>query len=196
MTRPTLDLSLSDRRALAMATVVIGGTWSVKLGLPALREWEVTQRTAAIAVLHDRTAAVDGARSTAALVDSLRSRHLRLMSLDSGVVSAATVAEGGAALSSMIADIAENANVRVASLQIRGDTVAHTGFARVAVRLVGSSDVTGLAALMHDVEGGETLIAVRELSVAQSDPAAPPSRAESLRIELLAETLVRVKATR
>jgi hypothetical protein len=196
MTRPTLNLSLRDRRALVMATVVIGGGWSIRFGLPLLREWETAQRTMANAVLHDRIAANDGARSMAPLVDSLRSRRLRLIGLDSGIVSAATIAEGGAALSSIVADIADAANVRVTSLQIRGDTVVHDGFARVAVRLIGASDVAGLAVLLHDVEGGETVIAVRELSVAQSDPAAPSARAESLRIELLAETLVRVKAAR
>jgi hypothetical protein len=196
MTGFTLNLSTRDRRALSAAAIVVGGGWSAKLGLPALHEWETTQRTAAVAVLNDRAAAIAGARTASVLDDSVRARSYRLASLDSGIVSVATVAEGGAALSSIVADVAEAANVRVTSLQIRGDTVVRGGFARVAVRLIGVSDVAGLAALLHDVEANDVSIAVRELSVAQSDPAAPSSHAESLRIDLLAETLVRVKAGR
>ena len=193
MTAVGLAISSRDRRALTLGVVVVGGGWSVALGLPRLKSWEATQRAEAASAAHERNVADAGARSLRAMHDSLASRRSRLAQLDSSIVSAISAAEAGAQLSSFVADAAETSGVRVTSLQIRGDTVATAGFARVAVRFVAQADVAALAALLRELEDGAILAAVREIVVSQPEPAAPSDRAEVLRIELVAETLARIR---
>ncbi|HKW09106.1 MAG TPA: hypothetical protein VJO33_01935, partial [Gemmatimonadaceae bacterium] len=47
-----------------------------------------------------------------------------------------------------------------------------------------------LAKLLNSLEGGPTLLAIRDLTVSQSEPAALPERAEALRIEFTIEGLM------
>ena len=79
---------------------------------------------------------------------------------------------------------------------LRGrDDVAY-GQARVAVRASGIGDIAGVTRLLNDIESGAPLLAVRELSITQPEPAAPDGRAEALRFEMLVEGLARVEAAR
>jgi hypothetical protein len=80
--------------------------------------------------------------------------------------------------------------VKVGSVQLRADSAfTADGFARVAVRLNATGDVTGLATLLGALEGDSLLIAVRELVVNQPEPAAPSTKLETLRFEMLVEGL-------
>ena len=62
------------------------------------------------------------------------------------------------------------------------------------VRVTGITDVTGLAGFLHQVERGDTLVAVRELSVSQSDPTASDAKPEMLHVDLLVAAIGVLKA--
>ena len=76
------------------------------------------------------------------------------------------------------------------------DSASRNGLARVAVRASGIGDIAGVTRLLQDIESGVPLLAVRELSITQPEPAAPDGRAEALRFEVLVEGLARVEAAR
>jgi len=185
--------SSRDRRALLLGVVVIGGGSGLSVGGPRFKAWESEQAARATAATNDATLATASAKSLPVYRDSLRVRRARLASLDSTLIEGNSPAEAGAALSSLVADLAESAEVRIASLQLRGDTTVSGGFSRVAVRVVGTSDITGLATLLHDIEAGSMLLAVREMIVSQPEPGAPASRPEMLRVDLVVETLARIR---
>jgi Tfp pilus assembly protein PilO len=96
----------------------------------------------------------------------------------------------------MISEMGDESGIRVTSALVRSDTMTKAPFARIAVRISATGDVEGLADYLRSIESAEQLLAVRELSVAQSEPGAPDSRAESLHFEMLVEGLVRLDPPR
>ena len=110
------------------------------------------------------------------------------------ILRGATIPEAGASLASVVSDYADDRAIRLVSVQIRPDSAAKGGLARVAVRAVGVGDIAGLTSLLRDIESGTPILAVRELAITQPDPAGPDGRAEALRFELLVEGIASVGA--
>ena len=187
-------LSARDRRTLAIGVAAMGSIVALGRGLPALARWErgrVEAAAEARARLRDETVA---ARLLPALTDSLRARRARLDSLE-GVLFVGTLpAEASAQLAAVLAEYAEAAQLKVVSVQMRQDTArAGAPLLRVGARLVGAGDVTALAGLLQAIETDESPLAVRELTVSQSEPAAPDTRPEILRLELFVEGLASLR---
>ena len=63
------------------------------------------------------------------------------------------------------------------------------------MRVAGTGDVRALASLLRGVTSDERLLAIRELSVSQSDPTAA-SKVESLRLDLTVEALCLIEPAR
>ncbi len=133
-----------------------------------------------------------GIRTLPEVRDSLRAREIRLASFDSVILSGASAAAAAADLAATLEEMADAAPIKVASMQLRADSAAPGSLTTVAVRVTGTTDVAGLSAFLRAVEGGEAPLRVRELAVTQPDPAAPPNRVESLRIDALVEGLAQV----
>jgi len=98
-------------------------------------------------------------------------------------------AAAAAALASTVGDIADENTLKVTSLQLRSDSVAKAGLASIQVRLTGVTDVAGLAGFLRSIEGAATPMAVRDLTVSQPEPAASDAKPETLRIDILVESL-------
>jgi hypothetical protein len=142
-----------------------------------------------MAVLEQQQA-VDAAQNLLpTLRDSLRQRRMRLANLDSQWLVASSASVATASLASTLEDLAADAPVKINAMQMRADTTTRSGIVRVAVRVTGVADVTGLAAFLRAVDGGEQYLTVRELAVSQPEPGAPDSKPEMLRIDLLVEAL-------
>jgi hypothetical protein len=111
------------------------------------------------------------------------------------VLTNAAPAAAGGMLASMLSDAAAEAGMRVASIQVRPDTARRNGYMRIGVRgdLVG--DVVGLRQLLTALEGGMTLLSVRELSIAQPELTPAPDRPETLRVQLLVDALIATPRT-
>jgi uncharacterized protein with GYD domain len=185
----TVRLRARDQRTAMVGSAFIVLALAGRHVIPAVAAWNAAQLSSAaedrLRVGEGRAARLDLPR----LRDSTRARRLRLDALDTMLLAAATPVEAAAALASTLEDIADSAPVRVASLQIRVDS-ARRGFARVGVRISGAADVRGLADFLSVVEGDDPpWMAVRELSVTQSDPAATPNKPEALHVDLLVEAL-------
>jgi hypothetical protein len=74
-------------------------------------------------------------------------------------------------------------------MQLRADTVASAGLARVEVRVTGVTDIAGLARFLHAVEADETPLVVRDVNVSQPEPWGSDSKPETLRIDVLIATI-------
>lgn len=183
-----------DRRALGAGCALIGSLLFIGRGVPAWRQWEQNERLA----IQESTRRLDGAwssiraRRSIAVMRGVLTR--RLDSLSSAYLHASSVAVAGAALATLTGDLGDESGVRVTSTSVRADSSTTSAFTRVAVRISATGDVEGLADYLRSIESYEQLLAVRELSVAQTDPGAPDSRVESLRFEVLVEGLAQIDA--
>ena len=186
-------ISAHDRRFLAVGGTVVGSLIVLARGLPALRSWERQKLEQAAAIRVDLAAARDGRRALPALRESLKVRHARLAALDSTLLSGQSSSAAAADLTALAGQIAADARVKVNALQIFADSALSGTVAHVRVRMTGVADVTGLAAFLRAVEGGDTPLVVRELVVTQPDAAAPSSKPETLRIEVVIEGIAIIR---
>jgi hypothetical protein len=163
-------------------------------GLPALTNWQRAKRDEAATVASDLAAAQAGARLMPSLRDSLQSRKARLAAIDSAILAGPTPSGAAAGLASALEDIADEASVKVSAMQLQADSAGAGGLVQVGVRMTAVGDVYGLLALLRAIEGGRQLLAVRELAVTASEPSAPSSKQETLRLDLMVVGLARLAA--
>lgn len=189
----SLGLSQRDRRTLVVGATVVSSLVVLARGMPAIRSWEADQLARAQAAAQALAVLRGGRAILPALRDSVRARRARLAALDSTVLSGASPSAIGAALASALEDIADDNALKISALQLRPDSVAVGGLARVEVRIIGVVDVTGLAGMLRDIEGGQTSMLVRDLSVSQPDPAASDAKPEALRIDILVAAIGPIK---
>jgi hypothetical protein len=154
-------------------------------GMPALRSWETKQATAASSAMDDLGRLRGGLRALPEIRDTLRARRRRLVALDSTLLNGMSPSSIAAALASVLESLAEDNAIKITALQLSADSVVIDGLARVAVRVSGVSDVTGVVGFLRGVEGGTIPLVVRDLSVSQPEPAAPESKPEALRVDVL-----------
>jgi hypothetical protein len=185
----TFGLSHRDRRTLILGLCVVGTLLTVARGAPALRSWEGTQTSEAQSATQRLAALRGGMRLLPRLRDSLRARRARLAALDSSLLIGATPAAIAAQLASVLEDLADDNALKVTAMQLRADTVATAGLARVEVRVTGITDIIGLAGLLRAIESDETPLVVRDLSVSQPEPVGSDARAEALRVDLLVASI-------
>ena len=186
-----LGLSARDRRTLIVGASVVGGLFAAARGLPSLVRWQNDRRMEVESMVADLSAARAGARQMPAMRDSLRARQKRLAAVDSAILSGPTSSSAAAMLASALEELAAESSVKVSAMQLHADSAAGA-VVQVGVRVTAVADVYGLLALLRAIEGGETLLAVRELAVTQPEPAAPSSKPEALRIDMMVVGLARV----
>lgn len=185
-----VTISNRDRRVLAAGVAAIVVLIAVSRGLPALRQWQSESRDSASALAQE----VARVRTMMALNrvtrDSLAARQRRFIALAPLLVRGETHAMGGAMLASLISSAATAASVRLGPVQVRADTSARGVFSRVGARAEITGDVQGVGAFLSILERGPTLLAVRELTISQPEPAAAPDRAEVLHVALAVDALM------
>jgi hypothetical protein len=191
-----LGFSARDRRTATLGITVVGGLIGVSRGLPALNAWEQTR----VAEASDAMARLSSARAKDRLLsvlrDSLRARLERLAAADSALLTGTSSAAAAADLASLLDEAGGAARLRITAMQLRADSAAQGSITRVAVRVTGTTDVRGLASFLHSIEGNNTPLAIRELVVAQPEPAALESKPEALRVDIVVEGLARILVPR
>lgn len=183
------SLSQRDRRTLLLGGAILAALLVLSRGLPLWSRWSDDAIATAAELADDEAEARRTVASAGRAGDSLAARSARFRALAPALVDGATPGAAGASLAGLLSGAAAVAGVRVASLQLRPDSASAATFTLLAVRAELVGDARGLAAMLSLLERGPTLIAVRELSINQPEPAAPPERAEMLRVQLLIEAL-------
>ena len=181
-----------DRLAVGVGGALISTLLMLGRGVPAWTAWDASARLSAAGSRRELTitqAAIHAHHSGLSMRATLARQ---LDSLSGAYLSAPSAAIAGAALATLISDLAAENGIRVTSVSVRPDSAARTAFTRIAARMSATGDTEGLSNYLAAIESSEQLLAVRELSISQTDPAAPDSRAEVLRFEVLVEGLVRI----
>jgi type II secretion system (T2SS) protein M len=180
-----------DRRTLIVGMALIACLFAGAKGLPAVVTWQRDQTLASLRAGQLLAAALIDPADLRAARDSLAARRARFDAFDAALPVATSSSEAVARLASALEDLADSCAVRVSSIQLRSDSVTSNGLTEVSARLNGVADVAGLASLLHAIAVSEHPLVVRELSVTSSDPAAPSTKAEALRFDVLVAGLAR-----
>lgn len=199
-------LSDRDRRTLMLGAIAIAALLLLTKGVPAWHAWQRDAEAGAIEL------ATDAARSDAAIAaypvlhDSLRVRSARLQALGSAIVAGADPASAAASLATIVSDAAADAGVKLGAVQPRVDSEPHSlganrapsrqVFTHVSVRGDAIGDIVALTQFLADLEHGPALLAVRELSITQPEPAAPSNRMETLHADFAVVGLARAADVR
>ena len=182
-------LAARDSRALTWGGLLLLIVLLVFRGVPAFQRWDSHVRDDA------RMADADLARARAAITnarvvnDSLIARQRRFVALAPRIVGGDSPSAAAATLGSLVSGAAELAGMTIGSVQVSSDTAARGVFVRVSATADVTGDITGVTAMIASLEGGPALLAVRELTIVQPDPAAGADRAETLRVQLRVEGL-------
>jgi hypothetical protein len=96
-------------------------------------------------------------------------------------------ADAAGSLAALISGTAQYSGMRIGSIQIRADTSVDDVIKRVQARASLTGDVRGVMSLLHSLERGPELIAVRELSLNQPEPGSAAEKPEALQLEILVQ---------
>lgn len=184
-----LQMTSKDARTLRRGVIVIAAIVAIGKGLPALHAIESRARAGAAEAARELSSLRAAARAQGAMRDSLRVRARRLESLRGSLIHATSPQLAAAELAGALGEFATGVGARINSVVVRSDSAFTKGVARISVRLSMTTDIQGVAELLNSVEADPWLVAVRELSVSGSDPAAPDTRAEVLVVELVVDAL-------
>jgi hypothetical protein len=187
-----LGLSARDRKTLMVGGTTVALLFALARGLPAALAWQRDRISDAATLTQQTTTSRTNARLLPARRDSLRAREARLAAIDSVMLSGPSASSAAADLAASLEEICDSSRFKVTAMQLRADSAATGSLVAVAVRVTGTTDVLGLAAFLHAVEGGDAPLIVREMAVTQPEPAAPAGKVESLRVDILVEAIARV----
>jgi type II secretion system (T2SS) protein M len=185
-----MHMSGRDRRALMFGVVSIAILLAMGKGAPKLISWERGARSDASDQQEDFDRATAEIARVSEVRDSAKARGARLIALAPQLVGGDSPATASATLAGIISGAAALSNVKIGALQLEADTSSRGTFMRVGIRGEATGDIAGLAAMLAKLEGGPTLLAVRELSITQTEIAAPADHMEALRIEMKVEGLM------
>jgi hypothetical protein len=185
-----IGMSPRDRRALMVGVISIGSLVTLSRGIPAWRSWRQSAYERATAATTDLARARSLLSVSGAIGDSLAARNDRFLSLAPALLGDESPAAAGATLAGIVSGAAATAGVRLGAVQIRPDTASSSTFTRVSVSADATGDIAGVSKMLAALERGPTLLAIRSLSIDQSEPATASDRMEALRVSLVVEGLM------
>jgi hypothetical protein len=183
-----------DRRTLIFGAGLIVALVLTAKGVPATVAWRRDKALESARASQLLAASSIDPRELRSARDSLAIRRSRLEAIDSVMPVAVSASAAVAQLASTLEDLADSCAVRVSAIQLRPDSVASSGLTEVSARLNAVADVAGLAAFVRAIAGSRAPLVVRELTVTAPEPAAPSSKAEALRFDVLVAGLSRTAA--
>lgn len=189
----TGGLALRDRRALLLGAMVVAGVVVGFRGPPAWRRWRAEARRAA-AEMMSRVARTEAALAGfSSSLDSLEARTGRLRNLAPALLSGETPSEAASNLAGVVLELARMSSVRLDAVDVRIDTAGALPLPRVTVEAQATADIVGLASLIHAIERGPTLLAVRRLAVRPQTLEGPSDKVETLVVRFTVEGLALIR---
>jgi hypothetical protein len=165
--------------------------------MPRLREYETERRSRAnvtIARALRAEQAIHRADRTRVSLIQVRSG---LAKYDSALVEGDTPSAASARLASVISDAVDGTEARLGSVTLGVDSTGNRGqLARVTARASLSGELYSIVLVLQTLEKGPPMVAVRELSLIQSQPVTSPTQVEAIQAEIVVEGLYRRAATK
>lgn len=187
-----LDVSPRDRRVIAFGVIAMGAIAAIGRGLPAARAWNVALVDSAASLAGELAFARITHRRQPVTHALLATARQRATEIDSSILIATSPSAGAALLSALVAEAGDSSCVKIIATQLHADSVGSASLVRVSVRVTAVGDVSGLLAFLRTIESGDMLMAVEELAISSSDPAAPDDKPEALRAEIVIAALSKV----
>lgn len=184
-------LSTRDSATLLTGMGVIAGILLIARVAPAIRRFDAEHfesASAEVTALKRARSDLKNAPSSRRLLDAARKASA---STDSLTLLAPSPAEAGAQLAEIVASAADSADLNLGTVQLKSDLPPVFGLWPVVIRANLTGDLESLATFLSIIEEGRPLVAVRELSVVQPDPALPNDKTEALQVEIAIEALAR-----
>lgn len=182
-------LSARDRRAVMVGGAIVFGSF---LGFRAIPEWTEWRTQALRSAAELKQSLARSESLLAAFPDSLNSLETRLARFkerEVGLVVGSEPDELEGSVTRLVEDAAHRSTVRILALDAEVREGEADAFRRVFVRGRAVGDVTGLATMLHALEGGPRLLAIRELAVTAHDVRTPDDQAEQLGLRFTIEAL-------
>lgn len=173
-----------ERRVLVIGGALIVGMLALSRGLPRWLAWQRDARGLAAGMVAEVARSEATARSLEEKLDSLEARKSRFLELAPLLLDAESPSKAAGALTALVSGAAQAAGVRVATIRVNIDTVDNALLRRIRVSAEFEGDVRGVATMIAALERGPELLAIRELTITQRDPAGPPDRPETLGVLL------------
>lgn len=180
-------LSGRERRVVLVGVGVLIVAVTALRVIPAWREWVADTRAVAAVSVAELERTRRGIAAVPRLRDSLLVRNDRYLALAPSILTGSSSGGIAADLASLVSGAAAGAGIELGAISIRPDTTKDRVFSRPSVKGDARGDIMGLARFLAAVEGGSTILVVRQLAVTQPEPGAPGDRAEALRIEFVIE---------
>ena len=185
-----LTLSERDRRTIAVGATCILFMILVAKVLPAERRWD-THVEMRVAVLEREVADARSMMSReTATRDAVAKRTRALRMLEAGLLRAETKSGGETSLAALVSTAAATAGIKLDGLSLDSDAGDNGRIRTASVTGGATGDIQGLAMFLGALESTQARLAVRALSVTQSDVASPETRAEALRLEFTVQAQV------
>lgn len=182
-------LSSRDGRAVMAGGAIILALLLASRGIPAWLAWQDDARASAAELLTEAALIESTLEGFSRTLDSLEARKLRLLELAPMLLSGEDPHAAGAQLAGALTEAAAASRVRLGSVHVEADSTSEGVLTRVGARTEATGDIRGITAFLEILEGGPTLISLRELSIRASDVAAPPDRPEELQVRIAVEAL-------
>ncbi len=184
-----ISIARRERRVLVVGGALIVGMIASSRGVPAWRDWQRDTLAAAAELAAEVARAEASVRGLQATVDSLEVRQRRFVALAPMLVGVESPSAATGALTLLVSGAAQAAGVKVLAIRVGRDSAEGAVVRRVSLRADLEGDARGVASLLAVLERGPVLLAVRDVSITQPDPAAPADRPETLSVQLLVEGL-------
>ena len=186
------SISRRERRFLVTGGAIISAFVFFGRIVPAWRRWSDEVERSAVESSTARASAEANVARLVSTRDSAKARATRLRAAGPTLLRGTTSAASGAALTALLRDAAMLAVVQLGSVDVRAVTTSRVPaepFLRVTARTDITGDVHGLTRYLALLDAGPLRDAVRELTVTQAEPGAPPDRVEVLHAGVVVEAL-------
>ena len=184
-------LSAGDTRALLVGSMLIAAVLGVGRVLPRVHAWSELQVASAEGTARQLERAERLVSEHTALANDARTAADALSRQQPALLAGSSPGQAAAALAEILERYAVTARVRMGSTSVHADSTFGGGFARVSVRAYATADIQGLAQWLDRIETSDHVLAVRELTITQPEPAAADGTPEGLSVEVLVLALVR-----
>lgn len=185
------EMRKRESRTAVVGGIVIGSILLFGRGFPAVVRWTRAERANADELQHEAIRVAADLRAYPATRDSAQAWRLRLGDEITSLLHGATADQASASLAGSIREAAEEASVRLGSIDLRIDTTSSAVFLHHRATTDVTGDIRGISSFLSALESGATRIRVISLSISQSEPFAGPRQAETLQMNIVVEALAR-----
>lgn len=179
-----------ERRALLLAAFVILPSLALGRGLPAIHRWELREasRWRELTIELEKIGkAAQSHRTAVAVGAGQRSKNNVLRE---SILSAESIAEATGALTEYVGGIARFTGAQVTSIGVTGDSAFNAGTGRLRLELAVMTDTEGMLSILRELAVGPKQVALRAISVNQSNPGSSQDQRESMLVDLTLESVI------